>query len=578
VPCARSLQAILISSTLFDRLARCTPSLAVCLGLYAASCRSAPTNLPEAPEVVNSRVIFAPQCGRVFFSSNRDGTIGPFEIAVAAAPPTVSRIAVPHDRDLILRSVSSDCSKFALVGDHGGNGIFDVYLFDLTRRTFDALTHAHGENSGEPQFSPHRPVLAYLDEGRLKLYDCQARQTLLSAPSPVEFTSLVWSTDGGSVFLEDQSTDLWQYRPGDRGFRKVWQAPQRAYSPRLGYSSGRSLYFLSDHEGGVSQVYRLDLESSHLQRVAPSSHDQYSPLERPDGLFFRTSVDGNFMALRLRAGRVDTLSPRRGVVYDFSLDFPKPLFVYAGAQEVTSIYAVEPDGSWTDLLSPHPAVVQPAAREFRTADGMVHFVFALDSQPQHWIVWLHGGPREQVSPRFNLYFDYLTRLGYAILALNYPGSTGIGNMYELAGVPDTTRVERQLAGIDDALTRARELYPHLDRYVLVGVSYGSAVGFLHLLRHPKQVTKFIDFSGVTTRPTQPELSDIPTALPPILSIHGANDPHQKTPARRALLKARGRLARTTDVVLNDEGHYIGRRQSIRIILGQMRQFLAPASP
>jgi predicted esterase len=527
--------------------------------------------------VVNSRVIFAPQCGRVFFSSNRDGTIGPFGIDVAAARPTVSRIAVPRDRDLILRSVSRDCSRFALVGDHGGNGIFDVYLVDLGRRTFDALTHAHGENTGEPQFSPLRPVLAYLDAGRLKLYDCQGRQTMPSATSPVEFTSLEWSADGGSVFLEDRTTNLWQYQPGDRVFRKVWQAPQRAYSPRLGYSSGRSLYFLSDHEGGVSQIYRLNLESSHLQRVAPSSHDQYSPLERPDGLFFRTSVDGNFMALRLRAGRVDTLSPRRGVVYDFSLDFPKPLFVYAGAQEITSIYAVEPDGSWTDLLSPHPAVVQPAAREFRTADGMVHFVFARDSQPQHWIVWLHGGPREQVSPRFNLYFDYLTRLGYGILALNYPGSTGIGNEYELAGVPDTVRVKRQLAGIDGELTQARELYPGLNQYVLVGVSYGSAIGFLHALRHPSQVTRFIDFSGVTTRSTQPNLSDTPRNLPPTLSIRGANDPHQKTPARRALINARRRLARTTEVVLNDEGHYIGRRQSIRIILGQMGQFLATAS-
>jgi dipeptidyl aminopeptidase/acylaminoacyl peptidase len=533
--------------------------------------------LPEAPEVVNSRVIFAPQCGRVFFSSNRDGTIGPFGIEVAAARPTVFRVAVPRDRDLILRSVSRDCSMFALVGDHGGNGIFDVYLFNLKRKTFAALTHAHGTDSGDPQFSPVRPVLAYLDEGRLTLYDPQARQIIPTAASPVEFTALIWSIDGGSVFLEDRATDLWQYQPGDKVFRKVWEAPQRAYSPRLGYSSGRSLYFLSDHEAGVNQIYQLDLGSSHLRRVHPSSHDQYSPLERPDGLLFRTSIDGNFMAVRLRADRADTLSPRRGVVYDFSLEFPKPLFVYAGEQEITSIYTSEPDGSWTDLLSHHFTVAQPPAREFRT-EGMVHFVFARDSQPQRWIVWLHGGPREQVSPRFNLYFDFLTRLGYAIVALNYPGSTGIGNEYELNGVPDTERVERQLAGIDDALTRARELYPGLKRYVLVGVSYGSAIGFLHALRHPDQVTKFIDFSGGTSRSTRAKLSDALTALPPILLIRGANDPHQETPERRALLSARHRLAHTTDVVLNDEGHYIGRRQSIRVILAQLRQFLAAASP
>jgi dipeptidyl aminopeptidase/acylaminoacyl peptidase len=528
--------------------------------------------------VVNSRVIFAPQCGRVFFSSNRNGTIGPFAIDVTADRPAVSPIDVPHDRDLILRSVSRDCTMFALVGDHSGNGVFDVYLYDLQRQTFGALTHAHGVNSGEPQFSPNHAVLAYLEDGALKLYDAQAGRMMPTAPSPLEFTSLIWSSDGGSVFLEDRATDLWQYQPADQGFRKVWDAQHPASNPRLGYSSGRSLYFLSDHEGGVSQIYRLDLVSSHLERVTPSSHDQYSPVERPGGLLFRTSVDGNFTAVRLRAGRVDTLSPRRGVVYDFSLDFPKPLFLYAGGQEITSIYAVDPDGSWTDLLSHHLAVAQPAARQFRTADGMVHFVFAQDSQPQHWIVWLHGGPREQVSPRFNLYFDYLTRLGYAILALNYPGSTGIGNAYELDQVPDSARVERQLTGIDGELLQARELYPSLNRYVLVGVSYGSAIGFLHTLRHPRQVTKFIDFSGATTRSTQPDLSHLPRSLPPILLIRGVNDPQQKTPERRALLNARRRLARTSEVVLTDEGHFIGRRQSIRIILGEMRRFLVPPSP
>src|SRR5262249_12631290 len=156
------------------------------------------------------------------------------------------------------------------------------------------------------------------------------------------------------------------------------------------------------------------------------------------------------------------------------------------------------------------------------------FVFLPVGEPRGWIVWLHGGPHEQVSPRFNPYFDFLVRLGYAVVALNYPGSTGIGNGYELVGLTSSAQVDRQLEGIDPELGQVAQEYPGFRRYALVGVSYGSALGFLHLLRHPDAVTKFVDFSGVTTRPTIGDAgSDHSRA--PILLIQGVNDTEQKTP-------------------------------------------------
>lgn len=563
---ARSLGGLLISS---HRLL----AAAWLAGAFVA-CRPAPVELPEVPEVLNSRVAFAPRCGRVFFSSNREGPVAPFELDVAGR--TVLRLEAPRDRDLLVRSVSQDCAMLALVGDRAGDGVFDVYLYDLGRRKLQRLTRTRDVNDGEPEFAPRHPVLAYLSDGRLVLYDYRAHRPILTPRSPVEFTELIWSADGTSIFLEDRRTDLWRYTIAERAFRRIWVAPKRASSPRLGHASGDTLYFLSDHETAVGQIYHFDLVTSRLRRVAPSGHDQYSPMPHEAGLLFRTSVDGGFRALRLRPGGVDTISPP-GVVYTFSLDFPRPLFVYAGEQRITSVYAVEPDGSWSDLLDHRVPVAQPPAREFRTGEGMVHFVFARDSQPAHWVVWLHGGPREQVSPRFNLYFDFLTRLGYAVVALNYPGSTGIGNEYELEGVPDSLRVERQLAGIDQALDQLRSTYPGFRRYVLVGVSYGSAIGLLHLLEHPEDVVKFVDFSGVTTRATQADLGNIRVRLPPVLSIRGANDPHQHRPARRALLRSLERLPGGTRVVLDDEGHYIGRMRSIRTILARMQQFLSLAT-
>jgi hypothetical protein len=46
------------------------------------------------------------------------------------------------------------------------------------------------------------------------------------------------------------------------------------------------------------------------------------------------------------------------------------------------------------------------------------------------VVWWHGGPHENVSPRFNPYFAAINRMGFSVLAVNYPGSTGRGAAYE----------------------------------------------------------------------------------------------------------------------------------------------------
>ncbi len=541
-----------------------------------AACRSddALRDLPEAPEVLNTRVVFAPQCQSVIFSSNRDGRVAPFALEAPFTSAVPTRLAQLPDRDLLARSLSPDCKLLALVADQGGDAVYDVYLYDFTTRELTNLTRTRKENEGEPEFSPTTPVLAYLRNEELALYYPGTEAGVRVADAPAKFTSLEWSADGRRLFLEDRSTSIWAYDASAGGFTLIWQAPRKAYSPRSMRSYRQLLYFTSDHESEFSQVYELNLATSSLRRVHPSEHDQYTPrLRSPDELIFRTSIDGNVVALRLAGERVDTISPPAGVVYDLSLDFAPALFVYAGSRQIASIYTPADNGLMHDLLRQRLDVRQPLAREVRGRDGMVHFVFSADSQTRSWVVWLHGGPDEQVSPRYNLYFDFLARLGYGVVALNYPGSTGIGNAYELRGLPESLQVARQLAGIEEGLADVAAQLPGFGRYVLVGVSYGSAVGFRHLQRHPGDVVKFIDFSGVTNDGTRPDTVGVRDSLPPTLMIYGDSDPAQRTPARRELLDRRAKWMRTHRVELDDEGHFVSGRQSIRRILGEIERFL-----
>lgn len=533
-----------------------------------------PSGWSSALETLSTKVVFSPRCRRVIYSSNRDDRIAPFMIDFESPTPSSAPIDVPPGHDLFVRSLSPGCRFLALVADGDGDGTFKVYVFDLATHRLVPLGPDSRANEGEPKFAPQASLLAYLADGRLQLYDPDSARGVATPASPAEFTSIEWSPDAESIFLEDRGTNIWEYRVPERAFKRIWKAPARAYSPRMIQAWDHYIYFVSDHESPFTQIYELDLVSSSLRRVLPSSHPQYSPRRVSSReLLFRTNVDGNVVAMRLRDGRLEQMSPSQGVVYDMSLDFGRPLFVYAGERQITSIYAADPaTGALEDLLDHGFQVAQPRPREFRTAEGMVHVVFAADSHPRGWVVWLHGGPHEQVSPRFNPYFDFLTRLGFGVVALNYPGSTGIGKAYELRDVPDSTLVARQLAGIDTALGEVATLYPDFHRYALVGVSYGSALAFLHACEHPAAVTQIVDFSGAATAGTRAALPAACPALPPTLAIQGVNDPAQRSPERRAFVRVRDRTASTRQVLLDGEGHYVGRLGSMRIVLGEMERF------
>jgi len=103
------------------------------------------------------------------------------------------------------------------------------------------------------------------------------------------------------------------------------------------------------------------------------------------------------------------------------------------------------------------------------------------------VVWWHGGPHENVSPRFNPYFAALNRMGFSVLAVNYPGSTGRGAAYE--GRFDA-------ASVGDCLSA---VWHHLEResvttIVSWSISSGNAVQEL-LLARGHAVSAIVDQAG-----------------------------------------------------------------------------------
>jgi pimeloyl-ACP methyl ester carboxylesterase len=492
--------------------------------------------------------------------------------------PRFAAVPIDEARDFVAQSLAPDCRTLAMVSDREGNGSFDVYLYDLRDRKLLGIATRPDLDDGKPMFAPHGSVLAYLAGKELSLYDYAKATHLEVAGSSERFESVTWSEDGSSLYLEDEGTNIWQYDLRAAQFRKIWDAPRMSYSPRAISQRGNHLLFASDHESDYSQVYQLDLKGGPLRRLYSSPHDEHSPDERNPGHYtFRSIADGSFVAGELQNGNYHPLSPPVGVAYDCSLDFGRPLLLYSNDRVPTSLYWIDAQ-KLIPLLPVSDRSHQPGAIPIKNSRGATNFLYLPSKAPSAWVIWLHGGPHEQVSPRYNLYFDFFARKNIAVYAINYPGSTGFGRSYALGGKSGAEMVRVQLPAIEQDLAQLRQLHPEMSSFMLVGVSYGSILAHFMAAKHP-EVTGLVDFSGIANATMISDAGSNNRHYAPMLVIYGENDFAWRNPARADLISRYGQHANVSTLMLPNEGHFIQHRGDIDQILRRLDGFFAaPVAP
>ncbi len=98
------------------------------------------------------------------------------------------------------------------------------------------------------------------------------------------------------------------------------------------------------------------------------------------------------------------------------------------------------------------------------------------------VVHSHGGPTSAALPVYNLEYQYWTSRGFALVDVNYRGSTGYGREYR-----DMLRGEWGVADVDDCINAAQHLVDQgLADAEHVAITGGSAGGFTTLLALTKK--------------------------------------------------------------------------------------------
>ena len=330
-----------------------------------------------------------------------------------------------------------------------------------------------GDFYASPQLSPDGTHLAWLtwNHPNMPWDGCELWVGELSAGGEVRLVRRVagghdesifqpeWSPDGVLHFVSDRTGwwNLYRLREGrveplspmDAEFGlPQWVFGQSTYA----FASGAEI-ICAYGDRGASHLARLDTASGQLEEIATS----FSQIEQV------CAANGHAAFI---GGSPD--EPASVVWLD----------VQSGEQTVlrrSSQMSVDPD-----YLS------RPQAVEFPTEHGLTAHAFyyppanrefvAPRSERPPLLVKAHGGPTGSTTPALNMAIQFWTSRGFAVLDVNYGGSTGYGREYR-------QRLNGQwgIVDVDDVVNGARFLVEQgvvdPDRLCIDG---GSAGGFTTL--------------------------------------------------------------------------------------------------
>lgn len=283
----------------------------------------------------------------------------------------------------------------------------------------------------QPEFSPDGQRLAFVDDRdgwwRLQLMDLHTQAVQTVSPSGVEAGVPAWK----------QGTKTYGFSAG-----------------------GKRLFYLQNARGFWS------LWSYDLEQKKATKHDalsDYTSLEQ-----LSVSPHNDHVALLASSSRC----PQRLVCYD-----PE-------RQRVALIKR-----SASESLSPE-TLSEAQALRWEVAGQSVHGLFYAPARCgvesaglPPLVVSVHGGPTAQRNAAYDAGVQFLTTRGYAVLQVNYRGSTGYGRAYR-----EVLKGQWGVYDVEDCVAGARFLVEQkrvdVDKCVIMGGSAGGYTVLQALVHHP----------------------------------------------------------------------------------------------
>jgi dipeptidyl aminopeptidase/acylaminoacyl peptidase len=274
-----------------------------------------------------------------------------------------------------------------------------------------------------------------------------------------------WSPTGELYFISDRS-DWWNlYRARGEGDEPLcpkaaeFGAPQWAFGMRFYSFAGPDEIVCLYSEPAGTKLGRIDLNTGTMQHVALL----YSGLSNVQANDRKVALFAGSATLAERVLTIDLASAAQEVV-----KVSNPAHIDAGNLSIPKAIEFPTEGGMTAHASYYP----PKNQVYEAPPG----------EEPPLMVRCHGGPTGSAGPTYTFEYHYWTSRGFAVVDVNYGGSSGYGRAYRMRlngnwGVVD----------VDDCINAARYLVEQgLADSKRVWITGGSAGGFTVLLSLTKR--------------------------------------------------------------------------------------------
>ncbi|NJP99860.1 S9 family peptidase [Streptomyces zingiberis] len=221
---------------------------------------------------------------------------------------------------------------------------------------------------------------------------------------------------------------------------------------------------------------------------------------------------------------------------------------------------------------------------------------------------VHGGPWDRDSWGFNPAVQLLANRGYAVLQVNFRGSTGYGKSFMKAGIGELagTMHDDLIDGVNWAVEQG---YADPDRVAILGASYGGYAALVGVTFTPDVFAAAVDIFGVSDLSafmrSQPEfvrpalaanwyrwvgdpadpqqeadmlarspISRVDQVRTPLLIAQGANDARVAQAESDNMVRAlQERGIPVEYILMADEGHSVENPENVIALYGAVERFL-----
>ncbi|MFZ9395156.1 MAG: alpha/beta fold hydrolase [Erythrobacter sp.] len=503
----------------------------------------------------------------------RDGVLNLW-LAPADQPDAARAMTDAKDRPIRQYFWSPDSQSLLYIQDKGGDENFLLYGVNIATGAETTLTPFEntralliagsesirdkllvGLNNRDPQF--HDVHLLDLNTGQLTLVLRNDSYAGFMADDTLTVRMAMRQNEAGG-------TDYFRVAGGEveaEPFSTSAMEDSLTTNPAGYTTDGKTLYWIDSRGRNTAALFAEDVATGERKLIAESARaDIGETMRNPRSGIVEayaveylttewTAIDPRIgEALAFLDSKLDgdfgvqsrTQDDSKWIVWNDPLTAPTATYIYDRmVGTLTHFYTSRPELEGAPLQPMHP--VEIASRDGLILPSYLTLPPGSDpdgngrpDRPVPMVLYVHGGPWARDSFGFNTVHQMLANRGYAVLSVNFRGSTGFGKDFLNAANKQwglkmhDDLIDATQWAIDQGITGANEV-------AIMGGSYGGYATLAGLTFTPEVFACGVDIVGPSNLETL--LATIPPYWAPLVKIFHERMGDPSTPEGLALLKA-----------------------------------------